>query len=427
MSKKFTVAILGVGARGFTYGKLMHANENFEITALCDYNKAQIEKANKVFNVDTKNIFYDTEVFFEKKRADVLVIATHDKFHVPQCLKALRLGYDVLLEKPVSDSDKEIEELLKVQEETGRKVVVCHVLRYSAPFIKLSQLLKDGEIGTLVAIDAIERVRYWHQAQAYVRLQSEVNDIAHPTILAKCCHDLDYIQHYASAKCETVSSIGSLSFFRKENAPEGSAERCLECKYIDTCTYSAKRIYINRWNYSGKPAFSWPFNKVSLKNPNTEEDLYNGLKTSVLGKCVFKCNVESNPHVVDNQMVQMQFKNGVTAQLRMLFTDDPEGRRVNLFGTQGELVLDGRTGTVEVRRYGKEPEIIKTKDLLEGLKFGYGHAGGDESMINDLYDILTGKKQDYTSLSESLESHLIGVKAEESRLNGGVTLKVHED
>jgi predicted dehydrogenase len=276
-------------------------------------------------------------------------------------------------------------------------------------------------------VEASENVGYYHHAHSYVRGNWHNSKTSSPMILAKCSHDMDILQWIIGKKCLKMNSFGSLSYFKEENAPEGSAERCLECKYIDTCTYSAKRIYINRWNYSGKPAFLWPFNNVSLKNPNTEEDLYNGLKTSVLGKCVFKCNVESNPHVVDNQMVQMQFKNGVTAQLRMLFTDDPEGRRVNLFGTQGELVLDGRTGTVEVRRYGKEPEIIKTKDLLEGLKFGYGHAGGDESMINDLYDILTGKKQDYTSLSESLESHLIGVKAEESRLNGGVTLKVHED
>ena len=113
-------------------------------------------------------------------------------------------------------------------------------------------------------------MRYWHQAQAYVRLQSEVNDIAHPTILAKCCHDLDYIQHYAGAKCETVSSIGGLSFFKRENAPDGAADRCLDCKHKDSCIYSAKRIYVGRWNDAGRPTFIWPFNKVSLQNTNTE-------------------------------------------------------------------------------------------------------------------------------------------------------------
>ena len=56
---------------------------------------------------------------------------------------------------------------------------------------------------------------------------------------------------------------------------------------------------------------------------------------------------------------------------------------------------------------------------------GWGHGGGDAGIINDMYDILTGAKTDYTSLEESVESHLIGIAAEESRLNGGNISRVH--
>lgn len=424
MSKKFTVAILGTGARGYVYGSLMKNDPHYQVVALCDQNPAQIEKINALFHLPPEKIFYSDEAFFAEKRADVLVIATHDRFHVPQCLKAMALGYDVLMEKPVSDSAAEIEAMLKTQAETGRTVVVCHVLRYSAPFIKLGQLIRDGAIGTLLAMDILERVVYWHQAQAYVRLQSEVNDIAHPTILAKCCHDLDYIQHYAGARCETVSSTGGLAFFRRENAPAGATARCLDCPHMETCLYSAKKIYIDRWHAQGEPPFVWPYNKVSLKNPNAEEDLYAGLRTSPLGKCVFLCGVAENEHVVDHQMVQMHFENGVDAHLKMLFAAEP-GRRVNLFGTHGEILMDERNGTIEIRKYGEEPVILSTDNLFEGKGIGYGHGGGDQGIVNDLYRILTGEKKDYTSLTESLESHLMGIRAEESRLNGGVTLKVH--
>lgn len=425
MSKKFTVAILGVGGRGFTYGRLMHADEQYDVVALCDYKREQIKTANALLQLPEENLFYDEQTFFEKKRADVLVIGTYDKYHVPQCLKALHLGYDVLLEKPVSDSVEEIEALLKAQQETGKKVVVCHVLRYSPLFIKMGQLLKSGEIGKLMAIDAIERVRYWHQAQAYVRLQSEVNDISHPTILAKCCHDLDYIQHYAGAPCDTVTSTGGLSFFRKENAPKGATPRCLDCPHVDTCTYSAKTIYVDGWKAAGCPPFVWPYNKVLLTDTTTEEGLYEGLRTGPLGKCAFLCGVETNEHVVDHQMVQMHFANGVDAHLNMLFTADPEGRRVTLFGTQGEMVLEERDHRIELRRYGKEVEYISVDDREVQKLLGYGHGGGDLGIVKDLYAILVGEKEEYTSLAESLESHLIGVKAEESRLNGSVTLKVH--
>ena len=420
MKKAYTVAVIGCGGRGYTYASLLVKREEFNITAICDINPEQLVKINKIINLSTDAMFDSEQEFFKKKRADILVIATTDSHHVRQCILAMELGYDVLLEKPISDSKEEIEKLLNVQARTGKKVVVCHVMRYAAGIIKIEELLQKGIVGKLIAIDQSERVAYWHQAQAYVRLQ-KLNPDTYPTILAKCCHDLDLIQHFAGAACKSVSSIGDLSFFRPENAPEGAEERCLDCKYVDTCVYSAKRIYIDKWKKRGCPPFSWPYNKVSLINPTTEEDLYQGLKTKVQGECVFKCGVESNPHVVDNQMVLMKFENGVSATLKMVFAANP-GRLISLYGTEGEIVMDEVLNTLTIKEYDGETEVIKLSSLDFG---GWSHGGGDVGLINELYDILTGAKKDYTSLKESLESHLIGICAEESRLDGGKTVKVH--
>ena len=57
---------------------------------------------------------------------------------------------------------------------------------------------------------------------------------------------------------------------------------------------------------------------------------------------------------------------------------------------------------------------------------GWGHEGGDHGLVNSMYDILTGKTKTFTSLEESVESHLMGICAEKSRLNGGTVVKVHE-
>ena len=53
------------------------------------------------------------------------------------------------------------------------------------------------------------------------------------------------------------------------------------------------------------------------------------------------------------------------------------------------------------------------------------HGGGDGALIRELYGILTGEIECRTPLKESIESHLMGISAEESRLNGGVLVKVH--
>lgn len=421
MKKTLTSAILGTGSRGSLFGELMKKHGGFKVTAGCDTNPEQLIKFKKLLELDDSCLFGDEETFFEKKRADVLVIATFDREHVRQCVRAMKIGYDVLLEKPISDSREELELLLKTQKETGRTVAVCHELRYGPGYEKMSRLLKSGVIGNLIAIDAMERVAYWHQAQAYVRIQSERNSVAYPTILAKCSHDLDLVQHYAGAECDTLSSVGGLSFFRKENAPENAAERCLECPHIEICPYSAKKIYIDGWKRDNCPGFVWPYNKVSLKKPTTENDLYEGLKTTCFGKCAFLCGVENNPEVVDHQLVQMQFKNGVTAVLKMVFAQTP-GRRINLFGTYGELLLDERTDTLEIRRFGETPEIIDMKTLNAD---GNAHGGGDSRLVEHLYGLLTENEENRTSLKESVESHLMGIAAEESRRGGGNSVRVH--
>lgn len=421
MKQHFTAAVIGAGGRGSVYTELMCNKEEFSVVAACDRIPKKLENLQAIAHMEDEALFTDEEEFFKEKRADVLVIATCDSDHVRQCVRAMKLGYDVLLEKPISDSREEIQELLAVQKETGRTVVVCHVLRYTVAIQKLEELLAQGVVGELIAIDHMERVNFWHQAQAYVRIQKMYSDTQHPTILAKCCHDLDLIQHFAGARCKSVSSVGGLTHFRPENAPEGATKRCVDCPHKDTCCFSAKRIYIDLWKERGCPAFSWPWYKVSLTNPNTEENLYEGIKNTVFGECAYQCGVETNPHVVDNQMVQMEFENGVRANLKMLFAAG-SGRRINFFGTKGELLYDERVGTIEVRPYWGEVETLEIKTLNVQ---GWGHGGGDFGLVESLYDILTGKATHYTSLTESLESHLMGVAAEESRLDGGKAVQVH--
>lgn len=422
MKKHFTVALIGAGGRGSVYTELLTNKEEFSVVSACDINPKKLENLKAIVDLKDEALFVNEEEFFKEKRADVLVIATCDSDHVRQCVRAMRLGYDVLLEKPISDSREEIQELLAVQKETGRKVVVCHVMRYTLAIKKLEELVEAGTIGKLIAIDHMERVGFWHQAQAYVRIQKMYSDTQHPTILAKCCHDLDLIQHFAGSRCKTVSSVGGLTHFRPENAPEGATQRCIDCPHKETCCFSAKRIYIDMWKERGCPEFSWPWYKVCLDNPNTEEGLYEGIRNTVFGECAYKCGVETNPHVVDNQMVQMEFENGVTANLKMLFAAT-SGRRINLFGTEGELVYDERVGTIEVRPYFKEKQILEIKTINVQ---GWGHGGGDFGLIESMYAILTGENPNYTSLAESLESHLMGVAAEESRLDGGKAVFVHQ-
>ena len=98
------------------------------------------------------------------------------------------------------------------------------------------------------------------------------------------------------------------------------------------------------------------------------------------------------------------------------------GRRMEFFGTNGQITLDEVRDFIRVGVFGEPEYEIKISDLLPPANL---HGGGDHGIVNTLYDILTGKALEKTSLIHSAESHLMGIAAEESRKSGGKLVYVH--
>ena len=244
--KKYSVAIIGCGSRGRdAYGKIFYSEtDKWRITALCDTNNEQLLRTATECCVTPENCFLTEEEFFLKKRADVLVIATQDRDHVRMCCVALELGYDVLLEKPISPVKEELAELLCAQKKFNRKIVVCHVLRYAPAFLKIKQVLDRGEIGKLVCIEALEQVGYWHYSHSFVRGNWRKESETSPMILSKCCHDLDLLQYFAGSRCQDVYSVGGITYFKKDNQPKDAADRCFECN-IKMNVFTVRKGFIS--------------------------------------------------------------------------------------------------------------------------------------------------------------------------------------
>ena len=422
MKKIYTVAIIGVGARGGdVYGSLMADREDrFKIIALCDKRESKLSVFGEKFGVSPDARFNNEEDFFKEKRADLLVVATLDKDHTRHCLKGFELGYDILTEKPLTDDKAECEALLEAQKKSGKKAFVCHVLRYAPAFVKMAEVLEKGELGQLIAIDALERVGYPHQAHSYVRGNWRNLEVSAPMILAKCCHDLDLLQWYANSKCKSISSVGDLAYLKKENAPEGSTARCLDCPHVESCPYSAKKHYIDNWKYCNCPEDRWPYNVVT-QAPTTEEKIMKALREGPYGRCVYRCDND----VVDHQITTMTFENGVKATLTMTAYTAFGGRRYVFFGSNGDMILDEESDTLTIRKFNSSPETYTISEMITDEK-GYGHGGGDAKLIEQLYEILEGNVTGKTSFEASVESHLMGICAEESRIKGGELIYLHE-
>ncbi len=416
MGKIVTVSVIGVGARGGeAYGRYIHkCKEKFRIVSLCDVNEERLEKYGETFSVPAAQRFTDEDTFFAEKRSDVLLVSTLDQMHVRMAKRGLALGYDILLEKPISDDPKELRELVRCAKQSGRTVMVCHVLRYTAAINKVKEILDSGAIGKIVSVDQTENVVFWHEAHSYVRGNWRRSEDTTPMIMAKCCHDLDLLQYFIGAKCKSVASMGSLLYFRKENKPAGAADRCTQCKYVRTCPYSAERIYIDMWKKDfGAPENAWPMHTITDELPLTETNLRKAIETGPYGRCVFACDND----VVDNQTTIMQFENGVAATLKMEAFVKNGGRDIRFFGSDGELFLHEGEDRIVLKKYFGEDTEWRISDLTDDLE---GHGGGDHRMIDKLYEVLAeGNTEVDTSIENSVESHYMAIAAEASRLEGG--------
>ena len=96
-------------------------------------------------------------------------------------------------------------------------------------------------------------------------------------------------------------------------------------------------------------------------------------------------------------------------------------------GTHGEIILDEANNELILYRNHKEKESYEIDKLISQDDQGYGHGGGDVWLVKGLYDLLDGKGGDETALVRSVESHLMGIYAEESRLQNGKVIYVHEN
>jgi predicted dehydrogenase len=299
----------------------------------------------------------------------------------------------------MSNREEECRQIVETARRTGRTLAVCHVLRYTPFYMTLKALIEKGEVGQVTTINQIENVGYWHQAHSFVRGNWRNSKETSPMILQKSCHDMDIILWLMGSNCTKVHSFGSLRHFTPEHAPEGAAERCLDCPHMDTCPYSAPKLYMDM-NRTG-----WPVDVITTDL--SEAGRRKALEEGPYGRCVYYCDND----VVDRQVVNLEFENGGVATFTMTGLTADFFRELKIFGTEGHIRANMGTKEIILHRFGEEPQQIPVDMGLEQS----GHGGGDYGIMSDFLRILRDGGESRSSAEVSLQSHLICFAAERSR------------
>ena len=214
-NKTFTVVLIGGGLRGMIYTDIMKEHKGkFKVVAVAEPDEGRRKRLQKTHSIPDEMCFASwEEILSESKKADIAVICTTDNMHYEPAMKAIELGYDILLEKPVAPTAEECTDIALAAKEKNVKVLVCHVLRYTAFFKKIKTLIMNGTIGEVMSVIHVEAVGNVHQSHSYVRGNWHSEEQSTPMLLAKCCHDIDILQWLIDKPCKRVQSFGELTYF----------------------------------------------------------------------------------------------------------------------------------------------------------------------------------------------------------------------
>ena len=399
--KPITAVVFGAGSRGSIYaGYAKDHPDQLQIAAIAEPRKDRLAALADEVGVPAERRFNSWEALLSQpKMADCAFICTLDDDHTVPAIKAMELGYHILLEKPMSNREEECRRIADTARRTGRTLAVCHVLRYTPFYTTLKRLIDQGQVGQVTTINQIENVGYWHQAHSFVRGNWRSTKETSPMLLQKSCHDMDIILWLMGSNCTRVQSFGSLRHFTADNAPEGAAERCLECPHMDNCPYSATKLYLDM------ERTGWPVDVITTDL--SFEGRRKALEEGPYGRCVYHCDND----VVDRQVVNMEFENGGVATFTMTGLSADFFRELKIFGTEGQLRANMGTKEIVLHRFGEEPRTVPVAIDPEES----GHGGGDYGIMADFLRILREGGESRTGAEISLQSHLICFAAERSR------------
>ncbi|MFI4860944.1 MAG: Gfo/Idh/MocA family protein [Phycisphaerales bacterium JB063] len=406
--------VIGAGERGRQYTRYAAQwPERVQVVGVAEPRQAFRDGFAADFGLDSGRCHDDWRAVLPLAQpGDAVIIATQDTQHTEPAIAFLERGCHVLLEKPMAPTESECVQIARAARAGRGLFAVCHVLRYTDFSRTLKRLLDEGAIGEVVSLQRLEPVGYAHQAHSFVRGNWRNTAMSSCMLLAKACHDIDWIRYIMDARCTRVQSFGNLYHFKRSQKPHdaGDATRCVDCGYEPQCVYSAKRIYLTP-TINGDTR--WPVSVIT--SDLTVEGVQAAIEHGPYGRCVYECDND----VVDHQVVNMEFENGKTAGLTMTAFTRGRERETRLFGTLGEIY--GNDDYIEVYRFETgETRRIETRG--NDMQADDQHGGGDRRLMEAFLNAASTHTPD-TILSgseETLESHLMVFAAERSRLTGQV-------
>lgn len=362
MQKKRCV-IVGAGGRGTRSYALPIANGHLsdacQLVGIYDKVKARAVLCSQ--DTGGTPVFDSFEEMLDSCHPDFVIVTTKDADHHTYIIKALEMGYDVVSEKPMTDTRKKAKEIIEAEKRTGHKVRVTFNMRYMKPIMDLKRVMMSGAVGEVRHVDfewlldrdhGADYFRRWH------RYLANTNSL----LLHKSTHHFDVANWVIGNKIpKSVFARCTLDYYGKNGALRG--ECCHKCSHAKECPLYvdfskdsfAKRYYFDIEEESGYYRDGCPF----------AEDI----------------------DIFDRMALNVKYEDGTTMNYSLVAYSPDEGFRIRIVGTKGRL---------DFEKYSSGPRkdekmlirVIDTegKETITETAWETGdHGGADDKMRDDIF------------------------------------------
>lgn len=145
---KINVAMVGCGYVATSHFAAWREIPYARVVAVCDSNKKAAEKAAAKWKIS--RVFSSVSEMSDYKEITLWDICTPITTHKALSIQAMKDGFDVLIEKPLTMSQKDAKEIVDCQQTTNRRAGVIHNWLFEPPVLKAQAIVRNGNIGEVV-------------------------------------------------------------------------------------------------------------------------------------------------------------------------------------------------------------------------------------------------------------------------------------
>ena len=339
-TKKINIVVVGCSPMGEYHINGVLKKEDANLYAICDSaTDGRLEKCQEKYNVTRAVKNYEELV--NDPNVDAAVLVVPDQVHLKMATDFMRAGKDVLCEKPMALSMEECAQMMQVEKETGRKLMVGQVCRFTPSFVKVKELIDSGRIGDLYFVES----EYAHDYGVSPGYDSWRVTPEREGFIGGGCHAVDLLRWiagnptevsaYANHKCLTDWPVNdaTVAIYQFPNDVIGKVFVSIGC---------------NR-DYTMRSAFYGTKGTILCDNTSPSITLFECKEERINGKRAYT-QPQEIPVEVDNH--------NVVAEIDMFVDALLEGKAVPISSTEGAATVAVCRATVE-SSVSKQPVSIK--------------------------------------------------------------------